>query len=59
MRHLSTRLLEAGETQLAQQATQEVERLTNAGTMSLEGRKRLKYGTRALIDRQSPLDAND
>ena len=51
MRHLSTRLLEAGETALAQQAQQEMDRISQAGTMSLEGRKKLKYGTRALIDR--------
>ena len=51
MRHLSTRLLEAGETDLASQAQQEMARIANAGTMSLEGRKKLKYGTRALINR--------
>ncbi|MBK8904060.1 MAG: VWA domain-containing protein [Anaerolineaceae bacterium] len=51
MRHLSTRLLEAGETALAQQAQQEMVRIASAGTMSLAGRKKLKYGTRALIDK--------
>ena len=51
MHHLSTRLLEAGETALASQAQQEMERIANAGTMSLAGRKKLKYGTRALINR--------
>jgi hypothetical protein len=51
MHHLSTRLLEAGETALAQQAQREMDRIANAGTMSLEGRKKLKYGTRALISR--------
>jgi len=51
MHHLSTRLLEAGEPALAYQAQQEMDRIANAGTMSLEGRKKLKYGTRALIDR--------
>ena len=51
MHHLSTRLLEAGEPALAQQAQQEMERISNAGTMSVAGRKKLKYGTRALIDR--------
>lgn len=51
MHHLSTRLLEAGETVLAQQAQQEIDRIANAGTMSLAGRKKLKYGTRALIDK--------
>ena len=51
MHHLSTRLLEAGETALANQAQQEMERISNAGTMSLAGRKKLKYGTRALINK--------
>lgn len=50
MRHLTTRLLEAGEAQLAQQAHAEAERLSEMGTLSLEGRKKLKYGTRALMD---------
>ncbi len=51
MSHLSTRLLEAGETMLAQQAEQEMARISQAGTMSLAGRKKLKYGTRALINK--------
>jgi Ca-activated chloride channel family protein len=51
MRHLTTRLVEAGETQLAQQANFEVERILQAGTMSLDGRKKLKFGTRALVNR--------
>lgn len=54
MKHLSTRLLEAGQTALAQQAQQEMARIANAGTMSLAGRKKLKYGTRALINRGKP-----
>jgi Ca-activated chloride channel family protein len=54
MQHLSTRLLEAGETALAHQAQQEMARIANAGTMSLAGRKKLKYGTRALINRAKP-----
>lgn len=49
MRHLTTRLLEAGQTKLAQQAYTEGERLATMGTLSLEGRKKLKYGTRALL----------
>src|SRR5690606_10382149 len=48
MRHLTTRLLEAGETQSAQQANLEMDRIATAGTMSLDGRKKLKFGTRAL-----------
>jgi Ca-activated chloride channel family protein len=54
MQHLSTRLLEAGEPALAHQAQREMARIANAGTMSLEGRKKLKYGTRALINRAKP-----
>lgn len=49
MQHLTARLLEAGQTRLAQQAHLEGERLANMGTLSLEGRKKLKYGTRALL----------
>ncbi|MFQ5399469.1 MAG: VWA domain-containing protein [Anaerolineae bacterium] len=59
MHHLSTRLLEAGEAKLAQQAYMEKERLASMGTTTLEGRKRLKYGTRALITRTLNLDQND
>jgi Ca-activated chloride channel family protein len=49
MKHLTTRLLEAGQTRLAQQAHLEGERLSNMGSLSSEGRKKLKYGTRALL----------
>jgi Ca-activated chloride channel homolog len=49
MQHLTTRLLEAGQTRLAQQAHLEGERLSNMGSLSSEGRKKLKYGTRALL----------
>lgn len=49
LRRLTTRLLEAGEIQLAQQANAETERLANLGELSEEGRKRLKFGTRAMI----------
>lgn len=59
MRHLTTRLLEAGEPQLAQQATVEIDRIAHAGTMSLEGRKKLKFGTRALVNRTSYFETND
>jgi Ca-activated chloride channel family protein len=56
MRRLTTRLLEAGETKLAQQAHAELERLHTMGTLSLEGRKKLKYGTRALVTRSVSQD---
>ena len=49
MRHLSTRLLEVGQTQLAHQAHTEVLRLEKMGDLSDEGRKKLKYGTRSLF----------
>ncbi len=56
MRYLSTRLLQAGETQLAHQAHNEAERIANMGDFSDEGKKRLKYGTRALIAQTSTLE---
>jgi hypothetical protein len=49
MRRLTKRLLESGHTQLAQQAYSEAERLMTAGSISYEGRKKLKYGTRSLM----------
>jgi Ca-activated chloride channel homolog len=51
LRRLTTRLLESGHTRLAQQAYAETERLSTMGTLSLEGRKKLKYGTRSLLSR--------
>jgi len=59
MRHLTTRLLQAGQTQLAHQAHTEAERLANKGTISMEGRKKLKYGTRALMNQTLNLNSND
>jgi Ca-activated chloride channel family protein len=56
LRHLTTRLLEAGEIQLAQQANAETERLNNVGELSEEGRKRLKFGTRAMIGQTLKLE---
>ena len=56
MQHLSTRLLEAGKEDLAHQANMEIEKIKHAGTMSLEGRKRLKYGTRAMFNQTIKLD---
>lgn len=50
MQRLSTRLLEIGETDLAMQAHAETQRLSRMGTLSPEGRKRLKYGTRGLLN---------
>jgi len=56
LRHLTTRLLEAGEVQLAQQANAETERLSSLGELSEEGRKRLKFGTRAMIGQTLKLE---
>lgn len=56
LKRLTTRLLESGYTRLAEQAYAETERLTTMGTLSLEGRKRLKYGTRSLITQTLSLD---
>ncbi|MCA9932532.1 MAG: VWA domain-containing protein [Ardenticatenaceae bacterium] len=58
MRHLTTRFLEAGQTQLARQAQMEVDRLANVGDLSLEGRKTLKFGTRALLNQTMSLLLN-
>ena len=49
MRRLTDRYLETGDLKLAQQAQLEAQRLGRLGTMSLEGRKVLKYGTRLLL----------
>lgn len=58
LRHLTTRLLEAGEIKLAQQAYAETERLATIGSLSSEGRKKLKYGTRAIIGGIASIDKN-
>jgi Ca-activated chloride channel family protein len=48
MRRLTTRYQETGDLRLARQAQLESQRLANMGTISPEGRKVLKYGTRSL-----------
>ncbi len=53
MERLTTRLFEAGYNQMAQKARNETEYLQKQGTFSLEGRKKLKYGTRALMTQKS------
>jgi len=55
LRRLTTRLLESGQTELAEQAYAETELLSRMGSLSLEGRKRLKYGTRSLMTRTAKL----
>jgi len=59
MERLTSRLMEAGQTELAQQALRETQRLAHMGTLSLEGRKKLKYGTRSLIAQTMQLKEND
>ena len=49
LRLLSTRLFEAGQTALAEQILGESELLMKHTTVSLAGRKKLKFGTRALL----------
>jgi Ca-activated chloride channel family protein len=49
LQQFNTRLLEAGHSALAEQVERETERLSSMGAMSESARKRLKYGTRALI----------
>jgi Ca-activated chloride channel family protein len=49
MRRLTTRLAEAGHTGLARQLREESLKLSNQGSVSPEGRKRLKFGTRSLV----------
>jgi uncharacterized protein YegL len=45
---VSTRLLNIGEKELANQVLQEIRNLEQRGTVSSGGRKRIKYGTRGL-----------
>ncbi|MCB0030638.1 MAG: hypothetical protein KDE28_22160, partial [Anaerolineales bacterium] len=49
MEQLTKRLQGAGFRELAQQAANETRRLQQLGSMSDEGHKRLKYGTRRLL----------
>ncbi len=51
MERLSTRLHEAGHPRLAQEVLAETRRLAQVGSLSSEGRKRLKYETRSLLTR--------
>lgn len=51
MERLATRLIEAGHSRLGQEVMAETRRLAQAGTLSAETRKRLKYETRSLLTR--------
>jgi Ca-activated chloride channel family protein len=53
---LATRLLEEGHTKMAQRVLSEADRLMTRGSMSGEGRKALKYGTRALLEESRMVD---
>jgi Ca-activated chloride channel family protein len=48
LRAAATRLLELGETDLAETAQQEADRLEEKGQMSASGTKKLRYETRKL-----------
>jgi Ca-activated chloride channel homolog len=48
LKTLATRLLDIGETELARAALLEAGRLAQTGSLSAEGRKRIRYGTRGL-----------
>lgn len=59
MERLTSRLMAAGHTKLAQQAMMETQRLSRMGAVSSEGRKKMKYGTRSLISRTIRFDKDD
>jgi hypothetical protein len=48
LKTVATRLLDIGETELARAALLEAGRLAQTGTLSAEGRKTIRYGTRGL-----------
>lgn len=48
LKTLATRLLDIGETELARAALLEAGHLAQTGSLSAEGRKRIRYGTRGL-----------
>lgn len=52
---LGTRLLAAGQSDLAKMAIAEARRLEKSADMSEEARKRIKYGTRALAGLEGPI----
>jgi Ca-activated chloride channel family protein len=51
LRSAATRLLDMGETDLAQAAEQEAQKLEQSGQVSAEGAKKLHYATRRLTPR--------
>lgn len=51
LREAATRLLDMGETELAEAANEEARNIENEGQMSATGTKKLQYGTRKLTQR--------
>lgn len=58
LENLATRLLAAGQDDLAQRAIVEAKRVSHTSTLSEEGRKTLKFGTRMLLALPSPGEAD-
>jgi uncharacterized protein YegL len=56
LRMAGTRLLEAGESNLARTVQHEATRLLYSGNTTAEGRKRIKYGTRGLMSQNHDQD---
>lgn len=54
MQRLTAHYMETGDLRLARQAQLEAQQLARMGTMSPEGRKLLKYGTRSLMGQTLP-----
>lgn len=59
MEYLTSRLREAGFTQLAQKAQAETHRMNFTGQLSGEGRKQIRYGTRTIMTKSLGLDFVD
>ncbi len=56
---LSSRLIEAGQPELASQIRGESEKMTSTSEVTMEGRKKLKYGTRSLMTETVRLSRDD
>jgi len=56
---LSSRLIEAGQPELAGQIRGESEKMTSPSEVTMEGRKKLKYGTRSLMTQTVRLSRDD
>ncbi|HEX3053286.1 MAG TPA: hypothetical protein VHP83_21690 [Aggregatilineaceae bacterium] len=54
LENLATRLLAAGQEDLAQMAALEARRVSSTSSLSEEGRKTLKFGTRRLLALPEP-----